>query len=78
MIRTQRRPLPHPDLAAFASGQRDDYPPALTEAWLVGTPDEVRAQIEARQALGVSHFLLWFMDAPAEDGLRLFAERMLA
>jgi hypothetical protein len=26
--------------------------------------------------LGVSHFMLWFIDFPALDGMRLFAEQV--
>ena len=46
------------------------------DAWLVGTPDDVVDQIRAYVDLGVSHFMLWFLDAPQTDGLRLFAERV--
>lgn len=62
------------DFADFMAGRSDAYPAYLTEAWLVGTPDEVRAQIEAYRTLGVSHFMLWFMDAPETAGMRLFME----
>lgn len=68
---------PDADLLAFAHGIHEDYPAALTDAWLVGTPDEVRVQVETYRAAGVSHFLLWFMDAPGDDGLRLFAEEVM-
>ena len=44
---------------------------------LIGTPDEVVARIEEYRALGVSHFMLWFMDFPRMDGVRLFAETVL-
>lgn len=67
---------PDAEVAAFANGDLDEYPASLTEPWLVGTPAEVAAQVEAYQALGVSHFLLWFMDAPEESGMRLFAREV--
>lgn len=65
---------PDAALRAFVAGETDAYPAALSEAGLVGTPEEVSAQIRTYCKLGVSHFLLWFMDAPGSDGLRLFAE----
>jgi alkanesulfonate monooxygenase SsuD/methylene tetrahydromethanopterin reductase-like flavin-dependent oxidoreductase (luciferase family) len=61
---------------AFIDGSSDAYPSYLTDAWLVGTPDEVTAQLRAYLALGVSHFMLWFMDAPQSDGMRLFMEQV--
>ena len=41
------------------------------------SPDEVGARIEEYRALGISHFLLWFMDFPRLEGIRLFAETVL-
>ncbi len=35
------------------------------------------ARIEEYRALGISHFMLWFMDFPRMDGIRLFAETVL-
>jgi alkanesulfonate monooxygenase len=45
--------------------------------WLIGTPDDVAARLREYQALGVSHFMLWFVDFPSLDGLRLFAEAVV-
>lgn len=64
------------DLAAFLRGDSDDLPRKIAEDWIIGTPDEVEARLRAYAAAGIGHFLLWFMDAPADDGLRLFAERI--
>jgi len=63
-------------LQAFVSGESDAYPRYLTEAWLVGDPGEVAAQVQAYVAAGVDHFLLWFMDAPDAEGMRLFMEQV--
>jgi alkanesulfonate monooxygenase SsuD/methylene tetrahydromethanopterin reductase-like flavin-dependent oxidoreductase (luciferase family) len=46
----------------------------VVDDWLIGTPDDVTARIEQYRQLGVSHFMLWFVDFPSLDGLRLFAE----
>lgn len=52
-------------------------PPEIGATWLIGTPDEINAQIAAYAALGVSHLMLWFADFPATDGLRLFADAVI-
>ncbi|MEO8397521.1 MAG: hypothetical protein ABI700_31275, partial [Chloroflexota bacterium] len=63
------------DFKAFVSGASDEYPHYLTDG-LVGTPDEIKAQLQAYIDLGATHFMLWFMDAPQTDGMRLFAEQV--
>lgn len=63
-------------MQAFLSGQTDRPPEALTRMTLVGTPDQVVDQIQAYVDLDVSHFLLWFLDAPDEAGLRLFIDQV--
>lgn len=62
------------DVVAFASGAADELPPTLTERYIIGTPDQVAHHLQQCIDLGVTHFMLWFMDAPAQDGLRLFAD----
>jgi alkanesulfonate monooxygenase SsuD/methylene tetrahydromethanopterin reductase-like flavin-dependent oxidoreductase (luciferase family) len=64
------------DFRAFVDGTSDTYPNYLTSTGLVGTPDEVNEQIRAYMKLGISHFMLWFMDAPAADGMKLFIEQV--
>jgi alkanesulfonate monooxygenase SsuD/methylene tetrahydromethanopterin reductase-like flavin-dependent oxidoreductase (luciferase family) len=57
----------------------DDRRPlsALAPGWLAGTPEAVVAQLRPYRDLGVTHFLLWFLDFPSLAGLRLFAEQVI-
>ncbi len=64
------------DFQAFINGESDSYPHYLTESWLVGTPDEVTTQLQTYIDLGVTHFMLWFMDAPEMNGMRLFMQQV--
>jgi len=66
---------PAETLRPFLSAETDELPPEAG-SWLAGTPDEVADQIRAYAGLGVSHFMLWFMDAPDSAGMRLFAEQV--
>jgi hypothetical protein len=34
-------------------------------------------RLRAYEALGISHFMLWFLDFPSTKGLDLFAEKVL-
>ncbi len=61
-------------LAPFLAGTTDELPPSVLQQWIIGTPDAVAAQLQRYVDVGISHFLLWFMDAPARAGLDLFAE----
>jgi alkanesulfonate monooxygenase SsuD/methylene tetrahydromethanopterin reductase-like flavin-dependent oxidoreductase (luciferase family) len=51
--------------------------PELIDDWLVGSPDQVAERIRQYQDLGISHFMLWFVDFPSTDGMRLFAESVM-
>jgi alkanesulfonate monooxygenase SsuD/methylene tetrahydromethanopterin reductase-like flavin-dependent oxidoreductase (luciferase family) len=69
--KSKRGEVRHDVLDALRSG--DALP---IDDWLVGTPDEVAEQIEAYRALGISHFMLWFLDFPSLDGMSLFASQV--
>jgi alkanesulfonate monooxygenase SsuD/methylene tetrahydromethanopterin reductase-like flavin-dependent oxidoreductase (luciferase family) len=59
------------------AGNLDELRHTLASSWLIGTPIDVMHQIEDLASLGVTHFLLWFVDAPDDEGLRLFADEVL-
>ena len=69
-------PPQRPDLGAFL--RSDDPRPlsAVAPDWLVGSPEAVLSQVQEYVAVGVRHFLLWFLDFPSLDGMRLFAEQV--
>lgn len=61
-------------LQAFLAGDTDELPEDMAQTWLAGTPEQVEQRIRQYVHEGISHFMLWFVDAPSESGLRLFAE----
>jgi alkanesulfonate monooxygenase SsuD/methylene tetrahydromethanopterin reductase-like flavin-dependent oxidoreductase (luciferase family) len=63
-------------LDSFLSGASDALPQSVKQTWIVGTPDEVAAQLQCYIDLGITHFLFWFMDAPDLAGLELFAREV--
>ena len=66
-----------PHLQAFADGTSNDLPESFTNATFVGTPDEVREQVQSYIDAGTDHFLLWFLDAPDSLGMDLFARDVI-
>ncbi len=68
---------PDPTLAAYLAGETNLLPAEIRDITLIGTPDEVQAQLEGYVVEGIAHFLLWFLDAPDDAGMRLFAEQVL-
>jgi alkanesulfonate monooxygenase SsuD/methylene tetrahydromethanopterin reductase-like flavin-dependent oxidoreductase (luciferase family) len=54
-------------------GSRGD----LENEFLIGTPDVIVDRLKEYTALGVEHFMLWFMDFPGMAGVRLFAEEVM-
>lgn len=49
----------------------------LEQEFLIGTPDVIVRRLREYTALGVTHFMLWFMDYPSMDGVRLFADEVM-
>ena len=44
--------------------------------FLIGTPDVIVDRMKEYTNLGVTHFMLWFMDYPSLEGVRLFAQEV--
>jgi alkanesulfonate monooxygenase SsuD/methylene tetrahydromethanopterin reductase-like flavin-dependent oxidoreductase (luciferase family) len=65
------------ELQAFLQGSSEALPKAMADTWLIGTPDEVAERLQLYVGLGITHFLLWFVDVPSEEGMRLFAEQVM-
>lgn len=51
-------------------------PASYEERVLIGTPDEIVDRLRAYGELGISHYMLWFLDFPATRGMELFAEKV--
>ena len=73
-LEPSKRGSPRTDILARL--ESEDGSPLRVDDWLVGTPYAVREQLEAYSALGISHFMLWFLDYPSMDGMRLFMEEV--
>jgi alkanesulfonate monooxygenase SsuD/methylene tetrahydromethanopterin reductase-like flavin-dependent oxidoreductase (luciferase family) len=71
-----QRGEPRKDVVAALDSQDDRPLNAIVDDWLVGTPDAVSEQLQTYAQLGISHFMLWFLDYPSLDGMHLFAERV--
>lgn len=61
----------NPNLTDYSS------PEVLKKEFMLGTPGEIKKQIDAFRKKGVSHFMLWFMDYPDQQGIKLFAETIM-
>jgi alkanesulfonate monooxygenase SsuD/methylene tetrahydromethanopterin reductase-like flavin-dependent oxidoreductase (luciferase family) len=65
-----------PELNAYIDGSRNDPPEWLANTTLIGSPGEVTEQLRAYVDAGVSHFILWFLDAPDRTGMELFSREV--
>ena len=61
------------EFRSFIDGETDELPHVMAEDWLAGTVDQVEARIRAYMNEGVTHFMLWFQDAPNHAGMEWFA-----
>ncbi len=64
------------DLCALLDGETDELPATFAQTWICGTPDEAAQRIREYVAAGITHVMLWFVDAPRLDGMQLFAEQI--
>lgn len=65
-----------PALQAFANGEAATAPESFTQGTFVGTPEQVRTQIQAYIDAGTDHFMFWFLDAPERGGMDLAAREV--
>jgi alkanesulfonate monooxygenase SsuD/methylene tetrahydromethanopterin reductase-like flavin-dependent oxidoreductase (luciferase family) len=49
----------------------------LRDMYLYGTPDECIERIDEYVKLGMARFILWFVDFPSDEGMKLFADQVL-
>ncbi len=69
---------PYPaDVVAYCAEETDELPPSLAKHYIMGTTEQVQARLQEYVDAGITHFMLWFMDAPRRDGLQLFAEQVI-
>jgi alkanesulfonate monooxygenase SsuD/methylene tetrahydromethanopterin reductase-like flavin-dependent oxidoreductase (luciferase family) len=71
------RGTPRSELVEALRGPAPPRLADLVDDWLVGPPADVVQQIQVYRELGISHFMLWFIDYPSMNGVRLFAETVL-
>ncbi|MEM0488227.1 MAG: LLM class flavin-dependent oxidoreductase, partial [Candidatus Bathyarchaeia archaeon] len=45
---------------------------------LIGKPDQIIKRIQKFLEIGVNEFVLWFLDLPSTDGIRLFSKEVMS
>ncbi|MCY0898642.1 MAG: LLM class flavin-dependent oxidoreductase [Firmicutes bacterium] len=72
----RRAPLA-PVWESYWRGETRRLPEEVEKTWLFGIPDQVNQRIAEWAHYGISHILLWFLDAPETRGIELFSETIL-
>lgn len=72
-----KRGAPRSDVVEFLESDDDRPLSSIVDDWLVGTPESICEQLRTYTQLGISHFMLWFLDYPSLDGMRLFARQVM-
>jgi alkanesulfonate monooxygenase SsuD/methylene tetrahydromethanopterin reductase-like flavin-dependent oxidoreductase (luciferase family) len=67
---------PDPQLVEYIAGKREQLPDFIANGWIAGTPAQAAQRVQAYIDEGISHFMLWCVDAPDEGSLRLFADKV--
>ncbi len=73
-IYRSKRGEPRQDILQALHGEAPLH--TVIDDWLIGTPEAVAEQVATYQSLGISHFMLWFLDFPSLEGLSLFASHV--
>ena len=77
MLPASKRGAPRSDVVEFLESDDDRPLSSIVDDWLVGTPESICEQLRTYTQLGISHFMLWFLDYPSLDGMRLFARQVM-
>ena len=72
-----RRGEARTDVLAALESSAEQPLGATVDDWLVGTPEAVSEQLQTYARLGISHVMLWFLDYPSLEGMRLFSQQVL-
>jgi alkanesulfonate monooxygenase SsuD/methylene tetrahydromethanopterin reductase-like flavin-dependent oxidoreductase (luciferase family) len=71
-----KRGEPRSDLIAALESSTERPLSGVVDDWLVGTPESIAEQLRVYIQMGITYFMLWFLDYPSLDGMRLFSQQM--
>ena len=69
-----KRGAPRADILSALESADERPLTTVVDDWLIGTPETIRERLQTYKELGISHFMLWFVDFPSLEGMRLFRE----